>query len=237
MIQLNLLPDVKMEYLKAQKARRLVFSVSVLVAAASVVLLLLLLSVDGLQKKHLKDLSSDINSESSKLQKEPDINKILTVQNQLESLTDLHSQKPAASRLFSYMIELTPSKVNMTDMKVDFTAQTISITGTSDSLSNVNKYIDTLKAATYTSDANPDQSLPAFSNIVLSSFDLDTDTHDPSQSANYSITAAYDKNIFDITQDIDISVPNNVPTHSLSASSTDLFKPVPSDSSKSGGGN
>jgi hypothetical protein len=133
------------------------------------------------------------------------------------------------------MIELTPSKVNMTDMKVDFTAQTISITGTSDSLSNVNKYVDTLKAATYTSNSNPDQSLPAFNNIVLSSFDLDTDTHDPSQAANYSITAAYDKNIFDITQDISIAVPSIVPTHSLSAPSTDLFKSAPSDSSKGGG--
>ncbi len=89
-MQLNLLPAVKMEYIKAQRSRRLVLSVSVIVTIAAVALLLLLLSVSGLQKKHLSDLNKDIATESNKLQNEPQINKMLTVQNQLGSLTNLH---------------------------------------------------------------------------------------------------------------------------------------------------
>ena len=154
MIQLNLLPDVKLEYIKAQRSRRLVFSVSVLVTIASVALLLLLLSVEGLQKKHLSDLNNDISSETSKLQNEPQINKILTVQNQLESLTALHAGKPAATRLFDYLNQVTPANVNITDFSIDFTKQTTTVTGTSDSLSSVNKYVDTLKFTTYTTDSN-----------------------------------------------------------------------------------
>lgn len=226
MIQLNLLPDVKLEYIKAQRSRRLVFSVSVLVTVVSVVLLLLLLSADGLQKKHLNDLSRDISSESSKLQKEPNINKILTVQNQLQSLTALHAGKPAVSRLFDYLNELTPANVNITDLKVDFTQQTATITGTSDSLSNVNKYIDTLKFTTYTTKDNPTKT-PAFSNIVLSSFSLSTGSQDPSQAANYTISMAYDKNIFDITQNVKLLVPNLVTTRSQLDQPTDLFKAEP----------
>jgi Tfp pilus assembly protein PilN len=229
MIQLNLLPDVKLEYIKAQRYRRLVFAVSILVTVASVALLLLLLSVDGLQKKHLHDLGNDISSESSKLQQEPNINKILTVQNQLQSLTALHAGKPAASRLSDYLNELTPASVSITDLKIDFTQQTATITGTSDSLSNVNKYIDTLKFTTYTTDINSSKT-PAFSNIVLSTFSLNTGSQDASQAANYTITLSYDKNIFDITQNVKLLVPNLVTTRSQIDQPTDLFKAAPATS-------
>lgn len=229
MIQLNLLPDVKMEYIKAQKARRLVFSVSILVTAVSIVLLLLLLSVDGLQKKHLGDLTDDIGTSSKKLQKEPNINRILTVQNQLQSLGTLHSEKPAAPRLFDYLNSLTPANVSISDLKIDFTQQTVSITGTSASLSNVNKYIDTLKFTTYTTD-NDSTKTPAFSNVVLTSFSLNTDSEDPSQAATYTISASYDKNIFDITQNVKLSVPNLVTTRSQIDQPTDLFKAAPAPS-------
>jgi Tfp pilus assembly protein PilN len=226
MIQLNLLPDVKLEYIKAERSRRLVLSVSFLVAAVSVVLLLLLLSVDGLQHKHLSDLTKDINSESSKLQNEPQIDKILTVQNQLNSLTNLHSQEPAAGRLFDYLNETTPSNVDITDFTIDFTQQTATITGTSANLANVNQYIDTLKYTTYTTSDNS-SSQPAFSSIVLSSFSLNSSAQDATQAASYTITLSYDKNIFDITQNVKLSVPSVTTTRLSVDQPTDLFKAAP----------
>jgi Tfp pilus assembly protein PilN len=223
MIQLNLLPDVKLEYIKAERSRRLVLSVSFLVAAVAVVLLLLLLSVDGLQKKHLSDLSKDINSESSKLQNEPQISRILTVQNQLQSLTALHSQSPAASRVFDYLNQVTPSDVSITDFKIDFTQQTSTITGTAASLADVNQYVDTLKYTTYTTGGGS-ASQPAFSNIVLSSFSLNG-SNDSSQAADYAIALSYNPAIFDVTQNVKLSVPNVTTTHlSPGQTATDLFK-------------
>jgi Tfp pilus assembly protein PilN len=228
MMQLNLLPAVKMEYIKAQRGRRLVLSVSVIVTVVAVALLLLLLSVSGLQKKHLSDLNKDIASESSKLQQEPQINKMLTVQNQLGALTQLHSQEPAASRVFGYLNQVTPTNVSITDFNIDFTKQTATITGTSANLANVNQYIDTLKHATFTTKDN-NTAQPAFSNIVLSSFSLNTDTSDPSQAANYTITLAYDKTIFDNTQDVTLKIPKIVTTRSTAGQgqSTDLFQAAP----------
>src|SRR5436853_549214 len=99
MIQLNLLPEVKLEYIKAQRSRHLVLTTSLIISAAAIALLLLLFGIDFAQKKHLNDLSKDIKNESLALQQKPDITKILTVQNQLESLTALHANKPAAPRL------------------------------------------------------------------------------------------------------------------------------------------
>lgn len=225
-MQLNLLPAVKMEYIKAQRARRLVFTVCVVVALASLALLLLLLGVSGLQKKHSNDLSKDISSESSKLQAEPQIDKMLTVQNQLQSLTALEAGKPAAAQLFGYLNQVTPANVSITDFTIDFTQQTATITGTSSNLANVNKYIDTLKYTTFTT-ADNSTPQPAFSNVVLSSFNLNTDSTDPNQAANYTIGLSYNKTIFDITQNVKLSVPSVTTTRQNVNQPTDLFQAAP----------
>lgn len=235
-MQLNLLPAVKMEYIKAQRSRRLVLSVSVLVTVAALALLLLLLSVSGLQKKHLSDLNKDIATESNKLQSEPQINKMLTVQNQLGSLTQLHATEPAASRVFTYLNQVTPVNVSITDFSIDFTQQTATITGTSANLADVNQYIDTLKHATFTTkDNNTPQ--PAFSNIVLSSFSINTDTADAGQAANYTISLSYDTTIFDNTQNVTLSVPKLTTTRLTTDQSqpkTDLFQAAPQPTKKGG---
>jgi len=222
MAQLNLLPDVKLEYIKAQRSRRLVISVAVLVSLVSVALLALLLGVDGLQKKHLSDLNHNISSETSQLQNKPDISQILTVQNQLESLTALHSAKPAASRVFDYLNSVTPSAISINNFSIDFTQQTMTITGTANALSDVNQYVDTLKVTTYTTDTNK-TAAPAFSNVVLSSFGVNGTTGGPGQAASYTITLSYDKNIFDITQTVKLTVPSLVTTRSGLQQPNDLF--------------
>lgn len=237
-MQLNLLPAVKMEYIKAQRARRMVISVSSIVTIAALVLLLLLLSVSGLQKKHLSDLNRDISNESSKLKGEPQINKMLTVQNQLSALTQLHAQEPAASKVFTYLNQVTPNSVSITHFNIDFTKQAATITGTSASLANVNQYVDTLKHATYTTKDN-NSAQPAFGNVVLSSFSLNTDTSDPSQAANYTLTLSYDPTIFDNTQNVKLTVPKITTTRltlEQGQAATDLFKVAPSPSTSSTGG-
>jgi Tfp pilus assembly protein PilN len=235
MIELNLLPDVKLEYIKAERERRLVTSISVLVTVFCVSLLVLLLAANGLQKKHLSDLSKDIASESSKLQSEPDIARILTVQNQLESLTGLHSGKPAASRLFDYLNQVTPSQVAISNYTTDMTQQTATITGTADSLHSVNQYVDTLKFTKFVEDDgsnNPTKQAP-FSNVVLSSFGLST-AGEAGKPANYTITLSYDPAIFDISKKIKLSVPSITTTRStLNATASDLFQPGPANSSTS----
>ncbi|MEK7059440.1 MAG: PilN domain-containing protein [Patescibacteria group bacterium] len=227
MIQLNLLPDVKLEYIKAQRSQRLALSIAFLSTAAAVGLLIILLSLTGLQKKHLSDLSKDIALETAELQKAPQINKVLTVQNQLERLTDLHAGKPAASRLFEYLNQVTPTQVDIGSLSNDFTTQTMTITGAADALSSVNKYVDTLKFTTYTTSDNH-TATPAFSNVVLTSFGLSSGaTQANPHPANYTITLSYDPIVFDITQKVILSVPNLISTRSELTQPSDLFKAAP----------
>ena len=216
MIQFNLLPDVKLEYLKAERTRKLVVSVSVLVTIVAIALLVLLLSVTILQKKHLNDLSRDIKSEKSKIEGQSDLNKILTVQNQLNSLTGLHKTKPAASRLTAFLTQITPAKASISNYNVDFNVHNMTIAGTADALATINQYVDTLKFTTYTAgDTTPTS---AFSDVVLTSFGL------TQHEADYTITLNYDPKIFDITEDVKLTVPNKVTTRSELEQPTDLFK-------------
>ena len=222
MIELNLLPDIKLEYIKAERSRRLILSIAVLVSAAAIASLVLILILSGLQKKHLSDLNRDINSESQQLKNEPSINQILTVQNQLESLTALHNSKPAVSRLFGYLDQVTPAKVSIDNFSIDFTKMTISISGSSDTISSINQYVDTLKFTTYTTGSNTSPT-KAFSNVVLTSFSVGTSSAPSGSQASYSINMSYDTNIFDNTQKVTLTVPNTVTTRSAQAQPGDLF--------------
>lgn len=217
MVQLNLLPDVKLQYLKAQRQRRLIISISTLVTLVAVALMVILLAVTILQRKHITDLNNDIKTQSKSISGRENINKILTVQNQLASLTNLHATKPAASRLADYLGQVTPDQASINNLNIDFNQHQITITGTADSLATINQYVDTLKFTTYSVKGN-DGSQNAFSSVVLSSFGL------TQHEADYTITLNYDPTIFTITDDVTLTVPNKITTRSEVEQPTDLFK-------------
>lgn len=212
MIQFNLLPDVKLEYIKARRLKRSVVLISGLVAAASLTLLIILfVGVVIFQKKHMNDLSADIKTDTAKLESVQDLDKILTVQNQLGSLPGLHDQKPVTSRLFTYLPQLTPQKVSISDLILDFEAQTLVIKGTADTVSTVNKFVDTLK---FTDLKIGEEQKRAFSAVVLTSFDR-------TDKASYEINMKFDPAIFDSKNDVSLAVPNIITTRS------EIEKPEP----------
>lgn len=231
MIQFNLLPDVKQEHINAQRQRRLITAIASIVTLVAIALLVIsFLTVDVVQKKQLSDLNKSITQKNGQLQAIPDLNKILTVQNQLNSLTGLHQQKPAGPRLFKYLDQTTPVNADISDLTMDYTQKTATITGTADALSTVNKYIDTLKYTTYTIGSGDQASgnpAKAFSDVVLSSFGR------AQSRASYTINLNYDPAIFDITQDVKLSVPNLVTTHAALTQPSDLFKNGPKSASGS----
>src|SRR5690349_3135220 len=116
MIQFNLLPDVKLQYIKARRTKRAVMVMSVLVGGTALtIMVLLFLVVNVFQKKHLNDVNKDIKSYTNQLQQTPNLSKILTVQNQLQSLPDLFNKKPSVGRLFTYITQTTPSDITISN--------------------------------------------------------------------------------------------------------------------------
>lgn len=199
-IQFNLLPDVKQEYVKARRTKHMVILISLAVSAASLaVFLLLIITVDVVQKKSLHDVNSDITKYSKQLKSIPNLDKILTVQNQLNTLTGLHDDKVVTSRLFGYMSQVTPGQASISKLNIDFTQNILTITGEAPSLDVVNAFTDTLKATTYKAD---EESKKAFSNVVLSNFGRD------SKGATYTITLNFEAAIFDSANNVTLTVPS-----------------------------
>ena len=227
MIQFNLLPDVKLEYIRTQRLKQTVVSISVLAAGVALtILILLFLVVDVFQKQHLKAVNNDIKTNTAKLKSIPDLNKILTIQNQLNSLPSLHAKKPVTSRLFGYISQIVPDKVNISQLQIDFDANTITFTGSADSIATVNKFVDTLKFTNYTVGDSTDTT-NAFSQVVLTSFSrLDKG------GASYAITADFDTNIFDSSKTVKLVVPTLTTTRSETEKPSDTFKEQPTSNTQ-----
>ncbi len=228
MIQFNLLPDVKLEYIRAKRTKRTILLSSILAGGAALfILILLFFVVNVLQKQHLKALDKDISNMTTELRNKADLSKVLTVQNQLSKLPALHDERPVATRLFGYIGQITPAQISIAKLEVNFTDSNFVITGAADSLGTVNKFIDTLKFTNYTyTEEGVEQTKSAFSEVVMTTFGRDD------KGASYIISLKFDPVIFDSkTQDVKLIVPNQITTRSETEKPTDLFQPN-SDSSR-----
>jgi Tfp pilus assembly protein PilN len=213
-VQFNLLPDIKLEFDRQQKAKRLVYTLSFLASALVITIAIIsFLSVNVLQKKLLSNAQDDIDKYSKQLKSINDLDKVLTIQNQLNTLPNLHQTKHITSRFFTYLPQVTPSKVFIGQVTLDLTANTITISGTSDKLETINAFIDTLKFTKIkTGSAGQQVSSPAFTNVVLASAGRGD------KSANYTVNATFDPSLFDSTQNVSLVVPQEITTRSVTES-------------------
>ena len=221
MVQFNLLPDVKKEYIKARRTKRLILTVSTLAVAGSLaVTVVLFLFVAIAQNKSIDDLSEDISSDISTLRSTNDLDKILTIQSQLDALPELHQQKPELSRAFEYLIQLTPADIKIQEVKIDNIENTMQITGSASDLASINRFADTLKFSRYSTPDEKDK-VP-FSSVI-------TTLNRNEEKSTYEIDVVYDPQLFDNSLEIKMVVPENkVTTRSTlgkpDLSNNDLFE-------------
>ena len=207
-VQFNLLPDIKIDYLKAKRQQHMVVLVSVLASVVAISVFVLLISVVyGLQKKNLNDLNADIKSSSKQLQNTKDLNKILTVQNQLKALPGLHDNKLVTSRLYDYFTQATPVNASLSKLDADFALNTMTIAGSASDLTAVNTYVDTLKFTKYTTKSQTSGE-NAFSDVVLSTFTRDQ------KGATFTISLKFDPVIFSNNETVDLTIPQTITTRS-----------------------
>lgn len=132
MIEINLIPDVKQEFLSAQRMRNTVISVSIIVclALAGVVVLLSMIVGGQIVKNALDDRT--IKAENEKLQSVEDLNNTVTIQNQLSKIGGMHEEKKINSRVFDILTVVNPSAPNdvrISNLQLDPTEQTLLIEG------------------------------------------------------------------------------------------------------------
>jgi len=199
MIQFNLLPDVKKQYIHAKKTKRLIISTSFIVSAAAIAVVVLFVSFVQIgQKKYIDDLTKDIQKETASIKSIEDLDTMLTVQNQLTQLPGLHEQKPETSRLFSYLSQLVPPEAPVNSLSLDMEDSGLDLNGSADSIATINKLIDTFKAVTYKADDSTQET----NVFTVNSSRINGDN----TSASYQISLTFDPIIFNNTKIVALSV-------------------------------
>lgn len=131
MIEINLVPDVKQELLKAQRVRTSVISMAIIVGIGAVgVVVVLVMWVFAVQAARDVITDNTIKSESQKLSAIEDISNTLTIQNQLSKLTSMHDSKHIDSRIFDILTTINPpapNNISITKLSLDSTDSSVKI--------------------------------------------------------------------------------------------------------------
>ena len=132
MIEINLIPDVKREYLKTRAMRNAVVSMSILigVVVVAVAIVLGLVVAGQLVTQSIQD--NTIKAEGAKLTAVEDIDKMVSIQQQLAAINGQHESKSINSRLFDVLAAINPpapNNVTISNLRLNPEDKTISIEG------------------------------------------------------------------------------------------------------------
>lgn len=133
MIEINLLPDVKLEFIKAQKIRAKVIFSSLIIGITSVSIVAgLAVYIFAVQSIRGSVADGAIKDKTAQLNKVEDLPKILTIQNQLSKISELNSDKKIDSRIFDLLkviIPPSPNNIQISDLVINPENTTITING------------------------------------------------------------------------------------------------------------
>ena len=125
MIFVNLLPDIKQEHARAQNTKRfIVVASSILIIICVVVTSTLYFIANIQQPDQIDDITKTNADLVSSFTASQDVEKTLTIQNQLQTLPELHAQKREVDRLFedpdtpndlAYLTTLLPKNGDLYD--------------------------------------------------------------------------------------------------------------------------
>lgn len=227
MIQINLIPDVKLELVKSHRYRAIVMSASIIVMLASVGVLVVLSGyVFGVQTALIHSATSNIEQADEEFRSIEDIEKTVTVSNQLGYIQSSHESKAISSRIFALLVEAsaegTENSVAINSFDIDTTQNIISISAQTqqrgfDAAEVFRKNIEGMRMyymvpeadelATEFSDSpltrhDDEQSAVIASDVILSNMVLARDGDDARERVSFRIDFVYDPLLFDQTIDM-----------------------------------
>lgn len=143
--EINLVPDIKYDAIRAIKVRNWTFFVCFVVAAICVGVLAVLGTVLGGQTIAMNNADSSLEKMSSKLTSYEDLGDYLTIQNQLTGLNSIAENKREISRLFGILSVMQPTngdEVTFSELTISFEDDAASITFEAQADALTQPYID-----------------------------------------------------------------------------------------------
>jgi len=232
MIQLNLLPDVKKEFLHAQRLRNLVVSVCIFITIAAGATVAILGGVMGGQAIQKNMLTNSIEENFQKIaskQENDNLNDYLTVQNQLSKIDELKASQSIYSRLFSlpdnnpgFLQQLnprSPNNVSLNSVQIggagsevgNLNAMTIS--GTTATFATLDNFRNVLSAAKIRYSEGPDSEVKPpeslFESVEVTESALSQDAN--SGGVSFTIVVVFNPMAFNVkTTNIQLEVPGDI---------------------------
>lgn len=151
MIEINLVPDVKQELIRAQRARAAVVSGAIITSIVAVsIMVLLIVYIISFQNIRHSNLDKDIVTKSGELAQVEDLPEMLTIQNQLSKIGDLNNSKKMNSRVFDMLeavLPPAPNSVRISQVAVDNDKSTITLEGQTGAFDSMEVFKKTLESA------------------------------------------------------------------------------------------
>ena len=137
--EINLVPAVKAQMIKALKMRNLVLFICIIVSAASVGAVLILFGIKSGQDIAMANQDGKLETMSAKLLGYEELGDLVTIQSQLDRLSDISENKTVLSRVFGALGVMLPTgddSVTLSELRVDLTTNTLRMDGQADARTN-----------------------------------------------------------------------------------------------------
>lgn len=107
--EINLVPDIKDDFIKALRFRNFVFFLCIVVAISSTVVILIFLSITGGQQGIISAKQATIDTLQKKIEDYSDLSEFLTIRDQLSNIATITENKVMLSRTFNILSAMIPT--------------------------------------------------------------------------------------------------------------------------------
>lgn len=129
--EINLVPEIKDDAIKAIKLRNLTFFICIIVVSASIAITAVFASIAVGQQASADGKNTTISNLSNKLFSYSDLDNFLTIKDQLNNLSEISQHKTLLSRAFNILSAVIPTGADT----VTVSALTINLSGTTPTIS------------------------------------------------------------------------------------------------------
>ncbi|MBW4061301.1 PilN domain-containing protein [Candidatus Saccharibacteria bacterium] len=184
-VRLNLLPDLRQQRLKDKQRRQSALVIAVIVWSVAGGVTLLFALYNGTQSYAINQTTKKINDKKAQLQDINGLTDALTAQQHLASLAALYGKRTYLSKFFDAYSSLAPGSVALNALKINNT-NILTISGSSDTYTNVTKLAAAMAAENVTIGANAKAAnQPYFTAVSID----DVSRTDAGSPVTFSLTA------------------------------------------------
>lgn len=143
--EINLVPDIKNEFIKTLKFRNLVFFMCIVISAGSLVTILVSLSIAGGQQGFITAKQNTIDLMERKINEYNDLGEFLTIRDQLSNIQAITDNKVFMSRTFNILSAIIPvgaDYINISELSIDLTKEQPTFTFDAQANAGTEPYID-----------------------------------------------------------------------------------------------